>query len=361
MINFLILKWEKLIVIFFQKLNPEISSFIARFLLKIKLYKFPKNYHSHRLHCSINNIQLENPIGLAAGFDKNGYLIKPLTKSNFSFIEIGTTTLNKQKGNPSPRLFRLPKDQALINSFGFNNIGIDKVLTRFKKNNLNNIIGINISSNKNMENIIFDYYSMLNKIKIYSSFISYITINISSPNNPNTQFIKDTNCLKVFLDKIVHYCIFDKINIPIFIKLTPDLSLHQIKEISNLLLQFKIDGIILTNTTKTKKGGLSGKPLFNLSTYILANFYIETRGKIPIIGVGGITSAEDAEIKIKAGASALQLYTAITYNGFSLINKILKELDYKLKKENTTIKDWCGSDALKYITKYQNDTKNINL
>ncbi len=285
-------------------------------------------------------LDFPNPIGLAAGFDKNAEVVRSMFSLGFGFVEVGTVTPMPQRGNPKPRVFRLDQDNAIINSLGFNNKGIEKVKKNIIKikNNLgsNKIIGVNLGKNKNSTNSIEDYLYGMEQLNDPSS---YITINISSP---NTEGLRDLQ-LRGNIEKLIKKIVLKKEEIesinkkPIFIKISPDLNEDQLRDIALISLANNIDGLIITNTTinrpnnlksynKFNKGGLSGKPLYELSNNILRKMYNLTNGQITLIGVGGISNGSDCYEKIKSGASLLQLYTALTFLGPSLILKMKNEL-----------------------------------
>jgi len=337
--------------------KAEIAHNLAINLLKFlpnfcTLFCFNKKYQN--LQNNIWDINFENPIGLAAGFDKNAEAALTLKKFGFGFIEIGTVTPKPQIGNPKPRMFRLRSDKAIINRLGFNNLGssvIDKNISKIwchesldsKKDKI--ILGINIGKNKDTKDFADDYIKMLNQFYINAS---YITINISSPNTKNLRDIQKEENLAEFLQKIMTQkdLLKNKLlkNVPILLKIAPDLSSQQQEKIAEIIIKQKIDGIIISNTTidrklnlKSKKqqenGGLSGQPLFDKSNEILANFYKLTKGKVPIIGVGGVSSAKQAYEKIKLGASLVQIYSAFIYQGFGLVEEIKKDLSKMVKED----------------------------
>ena len=285
-------------------------------------------------------LDFTNPIGLAAGFDKNAEVVKSMFSLGFGFVEIGTVTPLPQKGNPKPRVFRLDQDKAIINSLGFNNKGSKKIKKNILKltNNYsaNKIIGINLGKNKNSLNSIDDY---LHGIDELGSLASYITINISSPNTVGLRDLQLRGNIEKLIKKIVTKREeIESINKkPIFIKISPDLNEDQLRDIALISLANNIDGLILTNTTinrnekllsinKNIKGGLSGRPLFEASNIILKKMFNLTNGQIILIGVGGISNGSDCYEKIKSGASLVQLYTALTFAGPLLISKVKSEL-----------------------------------
>lgn len=278
-------------------------------------------------------IEFPNPVGLAAGLDKNGAYIDALAGLGFGFIEIGTITPKPQEGNPKPRLFRIPQAKAIINRMGFNNDGVDQLVENVKAAKFKGILGINIGKNATtpVEDAVSDYLVCLEKVYNYAS---YITVNISSPNTKNLRSLQSGHALTELLqtlkkrqlelaEELQHY-------VPLVLKVAPDLEASDIEFIASQLLQFKIDGLIVTNTTLSREGveglpfgdeagGLSGAPVFEKSTACLAAFSKILQGKIPLIGVGGILSGEQAVAKQQAGASLVQIYSGMIYTGPTLI------------------------------------------
>ena len=332
--------YEKLTLPILNTLNSEIAHDLSILILQSNLIPGPGKLTSNRLKINICGLNLPNPLGLAAGYDKNAKVVPQLAKLGFGFIEVGAATPLPQKGNPKPRIFRLKKDLAIINRLGFNNEGMHKIKNRLAKYSGQGIVGINIGANKNSSDQSEDYCKVLAEIH---SYVDYVTINISSPNTKNLRQLQSQTSLKKLLQKVDT----TKNNLanapPIFLKISPELTSSEIQEISALATEFYVDGIIATNTTLERKkllsknqnqdGGLSGQPLFLKSNKILAQFSRELDGKIPLIGVGGASSALEVYSKIKAGASAVQLYSALIYNGFSLIEKIVEELDVLVKND----------------------------
>lgn len=340
------------------KLKPETAHNLAIWALKYNLVpSFKKNKYSS-LETKVFGINFDNPIGMAAGFDKNAVIFNNLFRFGFGFVESGTVTPQPQFGNEKPRIFRLEKDQAIINRLGFNNLGIENFLTNIstKKIPENAVFGINIGKNKDTSSAIEDYLLLLRKTYGKSQ---YITINISSPNTKNLRDLQKADELDLFLAAIFSEkeklkAEFD-INIPILLKIAPDLSQEEQEAIAEIAVKNKIDGLIISNTTisrpkflqddqKSEAGGLSGKPVFEISNEVLKNIYVLTKGQIPIIAVGGISSAKDAYLKIRLGASLIQIYSAFIYQGFGLVEEIKKELDDLLTKDGfTSINDAVGS------------------
>ena len=285
-------------------------------------------------------IQFPNPVGLAAGLDKNGAYIDALADLGFGFIEIGTITPRPQAGNPHPRLFRLPKAKAIINRMGFNNDGVDKLIENVKVSKFKGILGINIGKNADtpVENAVDDYLICLEKVYNYAS---YITVNISSPNTKNLRSLQSGDALTELLSTLKkrqlelaeensHY-------VPLVLKVAPDLEAEDIQFISKQLIEFKIDGLIVTNTTLSREGveglpfaeeagGLSGAPVFEKSTACLAAFSKALNGEVPLIGVGGILSGEQAVAKREAGASLVQVYSGLIYTGPDLVKDCINAL-----------------------------------
>ena len=276
--------------------------------------------------------EIQNPIGLAAGFDKSAEVYNQIFKLGFGFVEVGTVTPKQQYGNKKPRIFRLQKDGALINRLGFNNDGSEIIKTRIENNVPNGLLGINIGPNKDTPDMVNDF---LECAKTFFPLGDYLTINISSPNTEGLRDFHKEEYLKELLGKINDVREKSNFKKSFLLKISPDLDDSSINNIVNLSLQNNIDG--LTNTTdrnrqnlldekRNEKGGLSGKPLRDLSTNFIKKFYQELSGKIPIIGVGGIDSGKSAFDKISAGASAVQLYTGMIYKGPTIVKDIKKEL-----------------------------------
>ncbi|MCB1936628.1 MAG: quinone-dependent dihydroorotate dehydrogenase [Nitrosomonas sp.] len=283
-------------------------------------------------------ITFPNPIGLAAGLDKNGEHLGALSALGFGFIEIGTVTPRPQPGNPAPRIFRIPQAQALINRLGFNNHGVDRLIENVKNANYNGVLGINIGKNFDtpIEKAIDDYLICLRKVY---TFASYITINISSPNTKNLRQLQTADSLDYLLQalKAEQRSLSQQHGkyTPFVVKIAPDLDADQIESIASLLLKHNIDGVIATNTTLSRSGiehlpvsqetgGLSGRPLTQQSTAVIRQLHHCLQDAMPIIGVGGILSAKDAKDKLDAGASLIQIYTGLIYQGPDLIPEIAK-------------------------------------
>lgn len=352
------MSYFKLLKPFLYRLDPETAHNFAIFALRNNLLPTIKPELSPVLESEVMGIKFNNPVGLAAGFDKNADAIPALLRQGFGFIEVGTVTPKPQEGNPKPRLFRLEEDSAVINRFGFNNKGIEHFLKNLEERPKNLIVGANIGKNKTTENALDDYLILLERIYGLSD---YITINISSPNTPGLRDLQNKDCLDGLLEGLT-----DKkkslqkksgVNVPLLLKIAPDIDKKQINTIAGSIIKYKIDGIIVSNTTIGKRdglkgknaseqGGLSGKPLFELSNDILREIYKATKGVIPIIGVGGIFSAADAYSKIRSGASLVQVYSGLIYEGFGLVRQINHGLASLLEKDGfANISEAVGADS----------------
>ena len=325
-------------------LDPEVAHDLA--IKSLKFNVLPKSIFNvdeeEMLETSLFNEKLPNPIGLAAGFDKSAEVYNSLFKFGYGFVEVGTVTPKRQFGNPKPRVFRLEKDEALINRLGFNNHGSEIIFKRISNNLPDGFLGINIGPNKDTLNKEEDFYSCLKKISPYAG---YVTINISSPNTEGLRDFHDQKELEKLLSGINKIKKENNLSKPLALKLSPDIDDNEISKIIELITKYRISGIIVSNSTeinrenlsdikKNEKGGLSGQPLRDRSTKLIKKFYNESQGKIEIIGVGGVDSGEAAFEKISAGANAVQLYTGMVFKGPGIVKDIKKDLISILKKEN---------------------------
>jgi dihydroorotate dehydrogenase len=301
------------------------------------------------LRTTLAGLDLPNPVGLAAGFDKNATALHALSKTGFGFLEVGAATPRAQPGNPKPRLFRLPQDQAAINRFGFNNDGMEAIATRLAQRPKGTVIGLNLGANKDSADKAADFATVLTRC---GPVVDFATVNVSSPNTEKLRDLQGKAALAALLDGVMQARTALANPIPVFLKIAPDLSTDEIAEVAEVANASGIDAIIATNTTldrtglhgphKAEMGGLSGQPLFEKSTRVLAQLAGLTT--LPIIGVGGVGSAEQAFQKIRAGASAVQLYTALVYGGISLAGEIAQGLDALLQRDGfTTVADAVGS------------------
>ena len=324
-------------------LDPEAAHNLA--IKSLKFNFMPKSFfeveNEDILSTELFKKKIKNPIGLAAGFDKSAEVYNSLFKFGFGFIEVGTVTPKRQLGNPKPRVFRLEKDKALINRLGFNNDGVDMVSERLTNSGPDGFLGINIGPNKDTKNKILDFLECFSKL---NKFSNYITVNISSPNTVGLRDFHEEKLLSKLLSKLSDLKKQQKLTCPIALKLSPDVGVKEISNINEMILKFKIDGVVLTNTTnqnrdnlsdtnKNEIGGLSGLPLQKLSLKFIKDFYKSNKGKTPIIGVGGVDDGQSAFEKIIAGATAVQLYTGMVYKGPGVVKDIKKELIKILKKE----------------------------
>jgi dihydroorotate dehydrogenase len=318
------------------KIDPETAHSLAIQSLKLNLPVnfLGENKNDPMFETSLFGKKLENPIGMAAGFDKNAEVYNPLFKLGYGFVEVGTITPVAQYGNPKQRIFRLVEDEALINRLGFNNLGAKDTSLRIKSNKPDGLLGVNIGPNKDTKDRLNDY---LIGLKTFNNIADYITINISSPNTENLRNFHD----KEKLDELINLIEEEKIKlnskIPIVIKISPDINDEQVESISEILLKYKIKAIIVSNTTeknrellkniqKNQKGGLSGKPLEKKSNQLISKFYILLKNKVKLIGVGGVDSGKSAYSKFSAGANYVQLYTGMVFQGPNIVNNIKKEL-----------------------------------
>lgn len=322
-------------------LDAELThSFTLKSLRLLQPFGLSRNQVAHCGTRTIMGLEFPNPVGLAAGLDKNGDYIDVLAKLGFGFIEVGTVTPRPQPGNPKPRLFRIPKARAIINRMGFNNLGVDYLLENIKHTQYNGILGINIGKNFDtpVERAIEDYLICFRKVYAVAS---YVVINISSPNTLHLRQLQNER----ELDHLVATLKLEQSKLsdqqgrytPLLVKIAPDLDESQLESIASILIKHNVDGVIATNTTISRPditrlphadetGGLSGSPVRELSTRVISKLCSLLDGKIPIIGVGGILSADDAKEKIAAGASLVQLYTGLIYEGPDLISRCISTL-----------------------------------
>jgi dihydroorotate dehydrogenase len=323
-----------------RALDPETAHALALRALRLGLAPAPGAVTSSRLRTNLAGIDLANPVGLAAGFDKNATALAPLSQAGFGFVEVGAATPRPQPGNPRPRLFRLTADRAAINRFGFNNDGMQVISERLARRAQNAVTGLNLGANKDSDDRAGDFARVLTQCGAY---LDFATVNVSSPNTERLRDLQGKAALSALLRGVINAR--DKLErrVPVFLKIAPDLSAAELADIAGVALAVPVDAIIATNTTLDRdglispeareKGGLSGAPLFEKSTRVLAQLYKLTDGKIPLVGVGGIGSPEEAYAKIRAGASAVQLYTALVFGGLSMVQDIALGLDRLLERD----------------------------
>ena len=295
------------------------------------------------LHTTLCGLDLKNPIGMAAGFDKNAEVPRPLALMGFGMVEIGTVTPRPQAGNPKPRLFRIPEADGVINRMGFNNEGHDAAFARLKGLRVPAALGVNIGANKDSEDFVADYVL---GVKRFADLADYLTANISSPNTPGLRNLQSDEALRRLLGEVLAARAKAKTRVPVFLKIAPDLDEKALDGIAKVVLATDLDGLIVSNTTITRDavaglenaaetGGLSGRPLFDLSTQKLAQMR-QRVGDLPIIGVGGIHSPQSALAKIEAGANAIQLYSALVFGGLDLLDRIKRGLVAAVRAEGKT-------------------------
>ena len=323
-----------------HQVDPETAHGLSIKALKMGLVPTPGPVTSSRLKTTVAGMELPNPVGLAAGFDKNAEVLAPLAKSGFGFIEVGAATPRAQAGNPKPRLFRLTEDAAAINRFGFNNQGMEAIGQRLSQRPKDAVIGLNLGANKDSDDRAGDFARVLQHC---GAHLDFATVNVSSPNTEKLRDLQGKAALTALLSGVIDTRNNLDRKIPVFLKIAPDLTEDELRDIAEVATETGIDAVITTNTTlsreglqsafKGEAGGLSGAPLFDASTRVLAQLSLLLDGKIPLIGVGGISSAEQAYAKICAGASAVQLYTALVYHGLSLAGDIARGLDDLLARD----------------------------
>jgi dihydroorotate dehydrogenase len=296
-------------------------------------------------------LTLANPLGLAAGFDKNGEVPDQMRRFGFGLVEVGSVTPRPQAGNPRPRLFRLAEDRAVINRMGFNNDGHAALLARLQRRNRRGVLGVNLGANKDSADPIADYEA---GIRIFAPYAEYLVINISSPNTPGLRDLQGRARLDALLARLLP-ARDGAGRVPLLLKVAPDLAAEDKADIAELALHHGIDGLIVSNTTiarpaslqsraRSEAGGLSGAPLMAPSTAALTDFYRLTQGRLPLVGVGGIASGADAYAKIRAGASVLQLYSALVFAGPFLVGRILADLAARLRADGfSTMQDAIGA------------------
>ena len=325
------------------KLDPEIAHDLAIKSLKLNFLSgvFENSDNKRLFETELFNKKLNNPIGMAAGFDKNAEVYNQLFKLGYGFVEVGTITPLSQYGNPKPRVFRLVDDEALINRLGFNNCGAKEASVRIKKNPQDQLLGINIGPNKDTQNRLEDY---LIGIKTFHELADYVTINISSPNTENLRNFHDQSKLDELLGIINKEKKDLNSKIPIVVKIAPDINDENVQKISDVLLSQEVEAIIISNTSdstrgklkdiqKHQKGGLSGKPIEERTNLLINKFYKYLRSRIKIIGVGGVDSGLSAYNKFLSGADLVQLYTGMVYKGPNIVNLIKNDLRELLLKD----------------------------
>ena len=310
------------------------------------------------LKTSLAGLELSNPVGMAAGFDKNGEVPRALALMGFGMVEVGTVTPLPQAGNPKPRLFRVAPAEGVINRMGFNNEGHDEVYRRLSRTRVPAMLGVNIGANKDSTDFIADY---VKGVLRFARIADYLTVNISSPNTPGLRDLQQKDALKQLLAAVLTVRSKSPVRVPVFLKLAPDLDEAALDSIAKVIAATDLDGLIVSNTTISRdaiagmenageKGGLSGKPLFDLATIRLAQ--MRQRTTLPIIGVGGIHSPQSALQKFEAGANAIQLYSALVFGGLDLLDRIKRGLAAAVRAEGkTNIAQLVGSRTAEWASR----------
>ncbi|PVA11133.1 dihydroorotate dehydrogenase (quinone) [Pelagivirga sediminicola] len=323
-----------------HRMDPERAHGLALRALRAGLVPLPGRITSPRLACKVAGLRLDNPVGLAAGFDKNAEALAPLARAGFGMIEVGAVTPRAQPGNPRPRLFRLTEDRGVINRFGFNNEGMEVAAERLEQRPEDAVIGLNLGANKDSDDRAEDFARVLAHC---GRHLDFATVNVSSPNTEKLRDLQGGDALRALLAGVMEARDWLERPIPVFLKIAPDLDDAALGEIAEVAQGANLAGIIATNTTLDRggltspasgeAGGLSGAPLFDKSTRVLARLSQLTDGKMPLIGVGGIGSPEEAYAKIRAGAGAVQLYSALVYEGLPLVPRIARGLERLLEAD----------------------------
>lgn len=332
---------ERLGLAALRRFDPEQAHGLALKALGLGLVPLPGPARtSSRLAVKLAGLDLPNPLGLAAGFDKNAVALAPLSRSGLGFLEVGAATPRPQAGNPRPRLFRLAEDRAVINRFGFNNEGAEAIAARLRQRPAGVVTGLNLGANKDSDDRAGDFAAVLTAC---GAHVDFATVNVSSPNTERLRDLQGPAALRAVLERAIEARAALPRRIPLFVKIAPDLDAGELSDIAGVALESGIDGLIATNTTLSREGlksvhageagGLSGVPLFEKSTRILARLSQLTEGRLPLVGVGGVEDAETCYAKIRAGACAVQLYSALAYQGLSLVPRILEGLEGLLARD----------------------------
>ena len=325
-------------------LDPETAHGLSITALKSGLVPGCRADRDPRLAVKVAGLEFPNPLGMAAGYDKNAEVPSELARLGFGFVEVGTLTPKRQSGNPKPRIFRLVKDHAVINRLGFNNQGHAEAHARISGRRREGILGINIGANKDTEDRVGDYVAGISR---FADVADYFTVNISSPNTPGLRNLQTREALSDLLSRVLAERDAKAKRIPVFLKIAPDLTEPDLDDIAAECLAHKLDGVIVSNTTLSRTGlsadvkvseagGLSGRPVFERSTIVLAKMRQKLGTEMPLIGVGGIDSAETAVEKMRAGADLIQLYTGFIYGGPLLPGQIVRDLSRICDRENLT-------------------------
>ncbi len=343
------------------KMDPEIAHGATIAALRLGLAPEQEGADPPELRTTLCGLDLKNPIGMAAGFDKNAEVPKPLARMGFGMVEVGTVTPRPQQGNPKPRLFRVGPAEGVINRMGFNNEGHEAAFARLKGAHVGAILGVNIGANKDSEDFVADYVAGVTR---FAEVADYLTVNISSPNTPGLRNLQADEALTRLLGAVLKARSKASVRVPVLLKIAPDLDERQLDDIARVVLATDLDGLIVSNTTlsrdpvaglenATETGGLSGKPLFNLATQKLAQVR-QRVGNLPIVGVGGIHSPESAVAKFEAGADAIQLYSALVFGGLDMLERLKRGLVAAVRSKGLksvseltgkTTAEWAGGKA----------------
>ena len=341
---------ERLGLKLLHQFDPEVAHGLSIKALQSGVAPLPRPVASVRLSTFCGGLALLNPVGLAAGYDKNAQVVGPLSRAGFGFVEVGAATPRPQPGNPKPRLFRLSEDQGVINRFGFNNDGMEAIGARLARAERSVPVGLNLGANKDSADRAADFAEVLRHT---APHLDFATVNVSSPNTESLRDLQGRAALEALLQGVVAARDETVPELPLFLKIAPDLNDAELADIAEVARDAGLSAIIATNTTLERKGlksahgpekgGLSGQPLFEKSTRVLAKLSRLT--DLPLIGVGGVGSAEQAYAKIRAGASAVQVYSALVYRGLSLVREIKEGLDALLARDGfANVAEAVGTD-----------------
>lgn len=324
---------------FIRQVDPEAAHKLTLNLLQSGLIPPSRHVDDPVLATKLFGRTLSNPVGLAAGFDKNAQVPDAMLRLGFGFVEVGGVTPKPQAGNPLPRLFRLTEDRAIVNRMGFNNDGLEVAAQRLQQRPRNGVVGVNLGANKDSANRAGDYAILYERL---APLVDFAVVNVSSPNTPGLRNLQGREELSQLLGRLQP--LHERLKTPLLVKIAPDLADEDIQAVAQLALAYKLDGIVATNTTIARPatlqsrnyretGGLSGAPLFERSTQVLKELYRQVGGRLTLVGVGGISSGADAYAKIRAGADVVQLYSALVYEGPGLVSRIKAELTDLLKRD----------------------------
>ena len=324
---------------FIRTIDPEAAHRLTLNLLQSGFVPPSRHVDDPVLATKLFGRDLSNPVGLAAGFDKNAQVPDAMLRLGFGFVEVGGVTPKPQAGNPQPRLFRLNEDRAIVNRMGFNNEGLEVVAQRLQRRNRTGMVGVNLGANKDSADRHGDYAILYERL---AAFVDFAVVNVSSPNTPGLRNLQGREELSQLLGRLQP--LHERLKTPLLVKIAPDLADEDIQAVAQLALAYHLDGIVATNTTIARPatlqsrnyketGGLSGAPLFERSTQVLKELYRQVGGRMVLVGVGGIASGADAYAKIRAGADVVQLYSALVYEGPGLVSRIKRELADLLKRD----------------------------